>query len=116
MTILYSFLFCGFVSLLGQIILDNTKLTAGHITSFFVTVGAFLGMLNIYDKIIKFVGVGANVPITSFGNTLFNGAYSGYKSGGIVGLFDNILCNVSLGISSAIIFSFIFCLFAKVRD
>ncbi len=116
MTIFYSFLFCGFICLIGQIILDNTKLTPGHVTSLLVVVGSFLGMFGIYDKIIDFVGVGANIPITSFGNTLFNGAYSGLKSGGFIGLFENILCNVSLGISSAIIFSFIFTLISKVKD
>ena len=52
MIYLYSFLFCGFVSMMGQIILDNTKLTAGHITSLFVVIGAFLDSFSIYDKII----------------------------------------------------------------
>ena len=116
MTIFYSFVFCGLVCLIGQIILDNTKLTPGHVTSLLVVVGAFLGMLGFYDNIIKFVGIGANIPITSFGNTLFNGAYLGLKSGGFIGLFENMLCNVSLGISSAVIFSFIFTLVSKVKD
>ena len=116
MTILYSFLFCGLVCLIGQIILDNTKLTPGHITSSFVVIGAFFGMFGIYDKIINYVGVGANIPITSFGNTLFNGAYIGFKSGGFLGLFENMLCNVSLGITTAVIFSFIFTIPSKVSD
>ena len=116
MTLFYSFLFCGFVCLIGQAILDHSKLTAGHITSLFVVLGAFLGMLGVYDKIAKCIGVGANLPITSFGNTLFNGAYIGFKSGGFIGLFDNMLNNVSLGITSAIIFSFLFSLIAKVKD
>ena len=116
MTIFYSFIFCGLICLIGQIILDNTKLTPGHVTSLLVVVGSFFGMFGIYDKIINIVGVGANIPITSFGNTLFNGAYIGLKSGGFIGLFENILCNVSLGVSSAIIFSFIFTLISKVKD
>lgn len=116
MTIFYSFFFCGFICLIGQIILDNTKLTPGHITSLFVVFGAFLGMLGLYDKIIDCVGAGANIPIISFGNTLFNGAYIGFKSGGFLGLFETMLGNVSLGITSAIIFSFIFSLFSKVKD
>ena len=116
MTIFYSFLFSGFVCLIGQIILDNTKFTPGHVTSLFVVIGAFLGMLGIYDKIIDLVGVGANIPIPSFGNTLFNGAYTGFKSGGFLGLFETMLSNVSLGVTSAIIFSFIFSLFTKVKD
>ena len=116
MTILYSFIFCGLICVIGQIILDNSKLTPGHITSTFVVIGAFLGMLGLYDKIIEFVGAGASVPIISFGNTLFKGAYIGLKSNGIIGLFSNILCPVSLGISSAIIISFLFTLFSKVKD
>ena len=116
MTIFYSFVFCGLVCLIGQIILDNTKLTLGHVTSLLVVVGAFLGMLGFYDNIIKFVGIGANIPITSFGNTLFNGAYTGFKSSGFLGIFTNMLGNVSLGITTAIIFSFIFTLVSKVKD
>ena len=116
MTIIYSFLFCGFICLIGQIILDNTKLTPGHITSLFVVIGAFLGFLGCYDKIIEFVGVGANVPITSFGNTLFNSAYEGFRYNGFFGIFEGMLSNVSLGITSAIILSFVFALFSKVRD
>lgn len=116
MTIIYSFLFCGLICLIGQFILDNTKCTPGHVTSLFVVIGAFLGMLGCYDKIIEIVGVGANIPITSFGNTLFNGAYQGFKSGGILGIFENMLCNVSLGITTAVIFSFIFSCITKVKD
>ena len=116
MTIFYSFLFCGLVCLIGQIILDNTKFTPGHVTSLLVVVGAFFGMLGCYDKIADCIGAGANIPITSFGNTLFNGAYVGFKSGGFIGLFENMLGNVSLGITSAIIFSFIFTLVTKVKD
>ena len=116
MTILYSFLFCGLVCLLGQLILDNSKLTPGHVTSTLVVVGAFLSMFGIYDKIIDVVGIGASIPITSFGNTLFNSAYSGFKAYGFMGIFNNILCDVSLGISAAIIFSFLFVIPNKVKD
>ena len=116
MTIFYSFLFCGFFCLIGQIILDYTKLTPGHITSLFVVIGAFLGMLGIYDKIINCVGAGANIPITSFGNTLFNGAYEGFKSGGFMGILENMLGNVRLGIVRAIVFSILFTIPNKVKD
>ena len=52
-TYLYAFLFCGLVCMISQIILDNTKLTPGHITTLFVIVGAFLDIAGIYDKIVK---------------------------------------------------------------
>ena len=55
MIYLYSFLFCGFVCFIGQIILDNTKLTPGHITSLFVVVGSFLDVFNIYEDITSAV-------------------------------------------------------------
>jgi len=116
LSILYSFIFCGFVCVIGQIILDNTKLTPGHVTSLLVVVGAFLSMFGIYDKIIDIVGMGASLPITSFGNTLFNSAYVGFLVDGFIGIFSNILCDVSLGISVAIIFSFLFSIPSKVRD
>ena len=53
MIYVYSFIFCGLICLIGQIILDNTKLSAGHITSIFVVVGAFLDSFSLYDKIIS---------------------------------------------------------------
>ena len=116
MSILYSFLFCGLICVIGQVILDNTKLTPGHVTSILVVVGAFLGMIGIYDKIIDVVGAGASIPITSFGNTLFNSAYIGFKADGFLGIFSSILKDVSLGISAAIIFSFLFSIPNKVKD
>ena len=68
MTYIYSFLFCGLLCLIAQAIIDNTKLSAGHVTSIFVVTGAFLDIFSIYDKIIEFVGGGALIPITSFGH------------------------------------------------
>ena len=52
MIYLNAFIFCGLVCVLGQVILDNTKLTPGHVTTIFVILGAFLDTFNIYDKII----------------------------------------------------------------
>ena len=53
MLLINSFLFCGLICMIAQIILDNTKLTPGHITSSFVVLGAFLDTFSLYDKIIK---------------------------------------------------------------
>ena len=100
MTILYSFLFCGTICLISQIIMNNSKLTFGHITSMFVVIGSFLGVFGIYDKIISIVGIGANLPIISFGNTITNSVYYGYISDGFLGIFNNLLAGVSLGISA----------------
>lgn len=116
MTIIYSFLFCGLICLIGQIILDNTSFTPGHITSIFVVLGSFLCSISLYEKILKVVGIGASLPIMSFGNLLTKGAYTGYLENGFIGIFTNILCNVSLGISSVVIFSFFLMLIFKPKD
>lgn len=114
--LLNSFLFCGFVCLIAQIILDNTKLTPGHITSIFVVIGALLDSYGIYDQIIKIVGGGASLPITSFGHLLVHGALEEANKIGFLGLFTGILKLCSAGISAAIIFSFIFTIIFKPRD
>ena len=109
-----SFIFCGLVCLLGQIILDNTKLTPGHITAIFVVVGAFLDTFGIYDKIILWAGGGACVPITSFGHLLIHGAMSGASDYGIMGLMMGIFDLTASGIAAAIIFSFFFSIYLSL--
>lgn len=113
MIYLYSFLFCGFVCLIGQVILDNTKLTPGHITSLFVIVGSFLDLFNIYDKIVQVVGGGALVPITSFGHLLIHGAMAKANSVGFIGIAMGMFDFTASGITSAIFFAFVFSLFFK---
>ena len=107
MIYLYSFLFCGFICLIGQIILDNTKLTAGHITSIFVVVGAMLDSFSFYDKIINYVGAGALVPITSFGHSLIHGALAKASEVGFIGLLMGMFDLTASGITAAILFTFL---------
>lgn len=116
MIYLYSFLFCGFICLIGQLILDNTKLTAGHITALFVVVGAALDTFSIYDKIVLYVGGGALVPITSFGHSLIHGALAGAKEYGIIGLLTGMFDLTAAGITSAIIFTFLLSLVFKPKN
>ena len=116
MIYLYSFLFAGLVCLIGQIILDNTKLTPGHITSLFVIVGSFLDTFSIYDKIVRIVGGGALVPITSFGHLLIHGAMAKAARYGFIGLAMGMFDFTASGITSAIFIAFLFSLFFRPRD
>ena len=116
MIYIYSFLFCGFICMLGQIILDNTKLSAGHITSMFVVVGAALDTFNIYDRIIVHVGSGALIPITSFGHSLIHGALAEAEKTGIMGILTGMFDLTATGITAAIVFTFIFTLIFKPRN
>lgn len=111
-----SFLFCGFVCLIGQIILDNTKLTPGHITALFVVVGAFLDTFGIYDKIVLWAGGGASVPITSFGHLLIHGAMASASDYGIMGLMMGVFNLTASGICAAIIFSFFLSFLFQPKD
>ena len=91
MIFIKSFLLVGTISLIGQIILDNTKLTPGHVTSLFVVIGSILSYFNIYDILTNFSLVGSMIPITSFGNQLYKSTLSGFLDNGIVGMFSNML-------------------------
>ncbi len=116
MLLIRSFLFCGLVCMIAQVILDNTKLTPGHITSIFVVIGAFLDSFSLYDEIIKYVGGGALLPITSFGHSLIHGALGATNSHGFVGLFLGMFDLTATGITTAIIFSFVFTLIFKPKN
>jgi len=116
MAYLTSFLFCGFVCLLAQIILDNTKLTPGHVTTIFVVIGTFLDIFSLYDKIILWVGGGALVPITSFGHLLIHGALAKASALGTMGLLLGMFDLTSAGIVSTIFLSFVFALIFKPKN
>lgn len=116
MTLIYSFLFAGFICLIAQIILDNTTLTPGHLTSLFTVLGSLLAIFNIYDQLIDKVGTGASILIINFGNALTNSAYEGFLKEGFLGLFNNLLTASSLIITATIIISFIITIFTKAKD
>ena len=116
MKLFYSFLFCGFLCLIAQIILDNTKLTPGHITSIFVVAGALLDTFDVYDFFVKYVGGGALLPITSFGHSLIHGALKFSSKKGVLGLLLGIFDLTTPGIVAAIVFSFFFSLLFKSKD
>ena len=111
-----SFIFCGIVCAIGQLILDNTKLTPGHITTIFVVLGSFLDIFNIYDRIIIWAGGGALVPITSFGHLLIHGGMMRASEMGFIGLAMGMFDLTASGITSAIFFAFIFSLFMRPKD
>ena len=116
MIYLSAFVFAGFVCMLGQIILDNTKLTPGHVTSIFTVIGAFLSFLGVYDKIITFAGAGATVLISNFGHMLYSSGLIGLRKNGILGVFTTLLTKSSAAIVGAIIFSSILTIFFKPKD
>lgn len=111
-----AFIFAGIVCLIGQIILDNTKLTPGHVTTIFVVTGAFLDIFSIYDKFVQWAGGGALVPITSFGHLLIHGALEKAQEFGFIGLAMGMFDLTASGIISAIVVSFFLSLIFKPKS
>ena len=116
MLLIRSFLFCGIVCAIAQIILDTTNWSPGHITSLFVVIGSGLDTFSIYDKVITFVGGGALLPITSFGHSLTHAALASTETNGFMGLFLGMFDLTATGITAAIVFTFIFTLIFKPQN
>ena len=112
MNYLLSFLFCGFVCVIAQLIYEYTKLTPGHITCSFVVLGALLDLFHIYDRLIKIFHAGAMLPITSFGH----GAMAMTKEYGVFGLAMGMFDLTAAGIASAILFAFLVAIFFKPKS
>lgn len=110
-----AFILCGLICALGQLLLDNTNLTPGHLNAILVVIGAFLSFLGLYEVILDWAGAGASVPITNFGHLLFKGAYEGFLSDGFTGLLKGILSTSSGGLSVAIIMAFLVAIFSKPK-
>jgi len=116
MTYLLSFVVCGSVCVIGQILYDNTKFTAGHITSLFVVTGAFLDTFGIYDKLLNISKVGASLPITSFGHSLMHAASETMYEQGLLGVAAGLFNMTAVGITSAILFAFLVAIIFKPKS
>ena len=101
MLLLRCFIVGGLICVIGQILIDKTKLTSARILVLFVTVGTILGGLGIYPYLVKFAGCGATVPLTGFGNNLAKGVMEDVKQNGFLGVFTGGLKASAGGIAAA---------------
>lgn len=113
--LLKCFVVGGLICVIGQILLDKTKLTPARILVIFVTVGAILGGLGVYKYLIDFAGAGATVPLTGFGANLAKGAITGVKENGLLGAFTGGVKASAGGIAAAIFFGYIASLISKPK-
>lgn len=116
MIYLWAFIICGVICALGQIIYEYTKLSAGHITSLFVSLGCFLEFFGIYDYLLEIGGMGASLPITNFGHSLMHAALEGLKEDGFLGIAKNMISTTSGGIVTAVFLSFFIAVFFRSKD
>ncbi|HBJ12906.1 MAG TPA: stage V sporulation protein AE [Clostridiales bacterium] len=113
--LLRCFVVGGIICIIGQILIDKTKLTPARILVLFVTVGAILGGLGIYQHLINFAGAGATVPLTGFGANLAKGAIEEVQKIGLLGAFTGGVKASAGGIAAAIFFGYIASLIAKPK-
>lgn len=105
----------GVICVIGQILIDKTKLTPARILVLFVTTGAILGGLGIYQYLVDFAGAGATVPLTGFGYNLAKGAIKGVREFGLIGAFTGGITSAAGGIAAAIFFGYIASLISKPK-
>ena len=115
MSLLKCFVVGGLICVIGQILIDKTKLTPARILVIFVTTGAILGGLGIYKYLVDFAGAGATVPLTGFGYNLAKGAIEGVKETGLVGAFTGGVKSAAGGIAAAVFFGYLAALISKPK-
>ena len=111
-----AFLVGGMFCLVGQILIDRTKLTPARILVSYVVMGVILGAVGVYKPIAEFAGAGASVPLTGFGYTLANGVQKGISEDGFLGIFTGGLKATAGGITAAIFFGLVVSLIFKAKD
>lgn len=115
MEYLHAFWVGGLICVIGQILIDKTKLTPARILVSFVCVGAFLTLIGLYEPLKEFAGAGATVPITGFGYSLCKGVIKGIEESGLIGILTGGLTAVAGGVSAAILFGFLASLIFKPK-
>lgn len=111
----WAFVIGGSICVIGQILLDVVKFSPAHTLTILVVTGAIVSGFGLYEPLIDFAGAGATIPITSFGNSLVEGAMLEAEKHGIVGVLTGMFEVTSSGISAAIIFGFIGALIFKPK-
>lgn len=112
----YAFLFGGLLCVIGQILIDKTKLTPGRILTSYVVAGVILSAVGLYEPFAEIAGAGASVPLTGFGHTLAKGVREAVQEDGLLGVLLGGLKSTAGGITAAIVFGLLMSLIFKPKD
>ena len=116
MDYLKAFLIGGAICVVGQILIDRTKLTPARILVCYVVLGVILGGTGVYEKLVDFAGAGATVPLTGVGNTLAKGVREAVQEQGVLGALTGGLKATAGGITAAVFFGFLAALVCNPKD
>lgn len=112
----FAFLTGGFICLIGQALIDYTKLTPARILVSFVVLGVVLTGFGIYEPLVNFAGAGATVPLTGFGYSLAKGVEKAVEEYGLIGALLGGLTSTSAGITASVVFGLLMALIFKPDD
>jgi stage V sporulation protein AE len=111
-----AFLVGGFLCMIGQILIDKTKLTPARILVSYVIIGVILGGTGVYEKLVEFSGAGATVPLTGFGYSIAKGVKQAVQADGLIGALTGGLKATAGGITAAILAGLIAGILFKAKD
>ena len=106
----------GVLCVIGQLLIDKTKLTPARILTAYVVAGVILGAVGLYQPLVDWAGAGATVPLTGFGNTLAMGVKKAVETDGLLGVFTGGFTASAAGICAAVFFGIIIALIFKPKD
>lgn len=115
MKYVWCFVIGGAICVIGQILIDKTKLTSARILVLFVTVGVILTGLGLYQPLVDLAGSGATVPLTGFGYSLGKGVMKEVDQTGLLGVFTGGIKATAAGVAAAIVFGFLAALLSKPK-
>ena len=116
MDYLKAFIIGGLFCVIGQLLIDYTKLTPARILVGYVVAGVILGGLGVYKHLADFSGAGATVPLTGFGYSLSKGVKEAIDSDGFIGIFSGGLKATAAGITTAVIAGYLASIIFKAKD
>lgn len=116
MMFLKAFIVGGLICVIGQLLIDLTKLTPARILVLFVCLGVLLGGIGLYPKLVDFAGAGATIPLTGFGNALAQGVKEAIRKDGFLGVISGGLQACAAGVTIAVLSGLVVAMIAKPKD
>lgn len=113
---LYAFVVAGVLCVIGQVLIDKTKLTPARILTGYVVAGVLLSAIGLYEPLAQFAGAGATVPLSGFGHLMAQGVKKAVDEDGLLGVLKGGLTSASAGITAAILFSLLAGILSKSKE
>lgn len=116
MMFIKAFVVGGLICVIGQLLIDLTKLTPAKILVLFVCLGVLLGGIGVYQPLVDFAGAGATIPLTGFGNALAKGVKEAIQRDGFLGVITGGFTACAAGVTVAMLSGLIVALICKPKD